>query len=72
MCHLLQGVLGNWGSECAKWAPGMKTYVYDGSPEERRAMAKDVIEKGNFHILITHYDLAMREKGVLRKVNSMN
>ncbi len=42
--------------------------MYDGSPDERKQLQKDQVEKGTFNVLITHYDLVMRDKSALRKV----
>lgn len=42
--------------------------MYDGSPEERKQLQRDFLEKGTFNVLITHYDLVMRDKSALKKV----
>lgn len=42
--------------------------MYDGSPEERKQLQRDFVEKGTFNVLITHYDLVMRDKAALKKV----
>ena len=65
---LLQAVLSNWGLEFVKWAPAMGVVMYDGTPEERKQLQRDRLEKGTFNVLITHYDLVMRDKAALRKV----
>lgn len=65
---LWQAVLSNWGQEFIKWAPDMAVVMYDGSPDERKQLQKDQVEKGTFNVLITHYDLVMRDKAALRKV----
>lgn len=64
----MQAVLSNWGQEFAKWAPDMAVVMYDGSPDERKQLQKEQVEKGTFNVLITHYDLVMRDKAALRKV----
>ena len=64
----LQAVLSNWRKEFQKWAPSMDVVLYDGPPEERRVLRTDHLERGTFNVLITHYDLVMRDKAVLRKV----
>ena len=35
----------------------------------RRVMRQEAIETGAFNVLLTHYDLAIRDKSVLRKVS---
>lgn len=68
MLGLTQAVLSNWGQEFAKWAPEMAVVMYDGSPDERKQLQRDRVEKGTFNVLVTHYDLVMRDKAALRKV----
>lgn len=65
---LWQAVLSNWGQEFIKWAPDMAVVMYDGSPDERKQLQKERVEKGTFNVLVTHYDLVMRDKAALRKV----
>ena len=60
--------MSNWANEFAKWAPSLKAVMYDGTPEERRAIRAEHVEAGGFNTLITHYDLALRDRNVLRKV----
>lgn len=68
MVVLLQAVLSNWGQEFIKWAPDMSVVMYDGSPDERKQLQRDRVEKGTFNVLVTHYDMVMRDKAALRKV----
>ena len=43
--------------------------MYDGSPEERKAIRAEHLEgPANFNVLLTHYDLIIRDKSLLRKV----
>lgn len=46
----------------------MAVVMYDGSPDERKQLQRDRVEKGTFNVLVTHYDLVMRDKAALRKV----
>ena len=46
----------------------MAVVMYDGSPDERKPLQRDRGEKGTFNVLVTHYDLVMRDKAALRKV----
>lgn len=68
MVRLLQAVLSNWGQEFIKWAPAMSVVMYDGSPDERKQLQRDRVDKGTFNVLVTHYDMVMRDKAALRKV----
>ena len=62
-----KAVQSNWAAEFAKWAPGLKAVLYDGTPDERRALRTEHVEPGGFNTLITHYDLALRDRAALRK-----
>lgn len=46
----------------------MAVVMYDGSPDERKQLQRDRVEKGTFNVLVTHYDMVMRDKAALRKV----
>ncbi len=50
----------------------MAVVMYDGSPDERKQLQRDRVEKGTFNVLVTHYDLVMRDKAALRKVCILN
>lgn len=71
---LAQATLSNWANEFAKWAPPLRVVPYDGGPEERRALRAEHLDGvaggGNaaFNVLVTHYDLVIRDKAFLRKV----
>ena len=45
----------------------IKTFLYDGRLEERKAMKEELLGEGKFNVLITHYDLIMRDKLFLKK-----
>ena len=57
-------------SEFQRWLPGARVVLYDGTPEERRVLQRDV-EARDFMVLLTHYDLAMRDRAALRKVGCL-
>lgn len=61
--------LSNWAREFAKWVPGFNVVVLTGDPDERRALLEDRILSGDFDVLITTYELAMREKTSLMRVS---
>ena len=69
--HLIlapKAVLSNWMSEMARWAPPLTALLYDGTKEERAALRSNVLEAGRFDVCVTHYDLAIRDKGAFKKV----
>ncbi|KAM5569323.1 putative ATP-dependent DNA helicase CHR12 [Rosa sericea] len=70
--HLIvapKAVLPNWVTEFAAWAPSIKAILYDGRQEERKAMKEELSGEGKFNVLITHYDLIMRDKQFLKKIS---
>ncbi|XP_072030901.1 chromatin-remodeling ATPase INO80-like [Amphiura filiformis] len=59
--------LHNWQQECARFVPGLKTVPYWGNPQDRRIL-REVLEpaplnssEGEFHILITSYQLVVQD-----------
>lgn len=68
--HLIvapKAVLPNWINEFQTWAPSIGAFLYDGRLDERKAMREELSE-GKFNVLITHYDLIMRDKAFLKKI----
>ncbi|KAL7592715.1 hypothetical protein Lser_V15G33809 [Lactuca serriola] len=68
--HLIvapKAVLPNWINEFSTWAPSIGAFLYDGRLDERKAMREELSE-GKFNVLITHYDLIMRDKAFLKKI----
>jgi len=43
-------------------------FLYDGRLEERKAIREKIAGEGKFNVLITHYDLIMRDKAFLKKI----
>ncbi|RYR10112.1 hypothetical protein Ahy_B05g078581 isoform C [Arachis hypogaea] len=70
--HLIvapKAVLPNWMSEFSTWAPSVITILYDGRMDERKAMKEELSGDGKFNVLLTHYDLIMRDKAFLKKIH---
>ena len=42
--------------------------LYDGRLDERKAMKEELSGEGKFNVLLTHYDLIMRDKAFLKKI----
>uniref|UniRef100_A0A2P2KCT1 DNA helicase n=1 Tax=Rhizophora mucronata TaxID=61149 RepID=A0A2P2KCT1_RHIMU len=71
--HLIvapKAVLPNWINEFSTWIPEnvIKAILYDGRLDERKAIREQLLRDGNLNVLITHYDLIMRDKVFLRKI----
>ncbi|XP_008807276.2 probable ATP-dependent DNA helicase CHR12 isoform X2 [Phoenix dactylifera] len=70
--HLIvapKAVLPNWINEFSTWAPSIVTVLYDGRLDERKAMREEYSGEGKFNVMITHYDLIMRDKAFLKKIH---
>jgi SWI/SNF-related matrix-associated actin-dependent regulator of chromatin subfamily A protein 2/4 len=64
-----KAVLPNWKHEFITWAPSIGAVLYDGRPEDRKAMREEYLGQEKFNVLITHYDLIMRDKTYLKKIH---
>ncbi|XAR54646.1 Nucleoplasmin ATPase [Bertholletia excelsa] len=70
--HLIvapKAVLSNWANEFSTWAPSIVAVLYDGRIDERKAMREVYSGEGKFNVLLTHYDLIMRDKAFLKKIH---
>ncbi|CAI0466239.1 unnamed protein product [Linum tenue] len=66
-----KAVLPNWVNEFATWVSEdeIKAVLYDGRADERKAMREHLFREGSFNVLITHYDILMKDKAFLKKFN---
>ncbi|XP_052207411.1 probable ATP-dependent DNA helicase CHR12 [Diospyros lotus] len=70
--HLIiapKAVLPNWVNEFSTWAPSIVAVLYDGRLDERKVIREEYSGEGKFNVLITHYDLIMRDKAFLKKIH---
>ncbi|KAK8861335.1 hypothetical protein IAR55_002154 [Kwoniella newhampshirensis] len=68
--HLIivpKSTLDNWSREVAKWVPGFSTVVLTGTKEERAEVVDKRILTQDFNILVTTYELVLRERTTLKK-----
>ncbi|SCU86405.1 LAME_0D05996g1_1 [Lachancea meyersii CBS 8951] len=56
----------NWTLEFEKWAPGLATVVYKGTPNQRKSMQHQ-IRYGNFEVLLTTYEYIIKDRSLLSK-----
>eukprot|EP00898_Chlorokybus_atmophyticus_P006098 jgi/Chlat1/648/Chrsp103S00966 len=71
--HLIvapKAVLSNWMLEFNNWVPdSMVAVLYDGPIADRRVIREQIARDGsNFNVVVTHYDLIMRDKAFLSKI----
>lgn len=45
------------------------TLLYDGRPEERKGIREEYFGEGKYNVLLTHYDLIMKDKKFLKKIH---
>ncbi|KAL5981076.1 putative ATP-dependent DNA helicase chr12 [Asimina triloba] len=70
--HLIvapKAVLPNWANEFSTWAPSIVAILYDGRLDERKNLREEYSGEGKFNVMITHYDLIMRDKAFLKKIH---
>ncbi|GMM50652.1 hypothetical protein DASB73_016100 [Starmerella bacillaris] len=58
----------NWAREFAQWTPEVKVCVLAGDKQERADIIKDQILQCKFDVLITSFELVIREKSTLQKI----
>jgi SWI/SNF-related matrix-associated actin-dependent regulator of chromatin subfamily A member 5 len=68
--HLIavpKSTLDNWSREFKKWTPEVNVLVLQGDKESRGQLIKDRVIDEKFDVLITSYEMILREKAHLRK-----
>lgn len=63
-----KSTLENWEREFAKWTPDVRTFLLQGDKETRPALIRDRIMTCDFDVLITSYEMVLREKAALKKI----
>lgn len=63
-----KSTLENWDREFSKWTPEVRTLLLQGDKETRPALIRDRLMTCDFDVLITSYEIVLREKAALRKV----
>eukprot|EP00340_Litonotus_pictus_P005588 CAMPEP_0170515282 /NCGR_PEP_ID=MMETSP0209-20121228/1721_1 /TAXON_ID=665100 ORGANISM="Litonotus pictus, Strain P1" /NCGR_SAMPLE_ID=MMETSP0209 /ASSEMBLY_ACC=CAM_ASM_000301 /LENGTH=1089 /DNA_ID=CAMNT_0010799683 /DNA_START=4 /DNA_END=3273 /DNA_ORIENTATION=+ len=61
--------LNNWKNEFTKWLPTAKLLIFYGNKEERKRLVEVDLKEGNYDVLITTYECAMKEKSYLSRIN---
>lgn len=64
-----KSTLDNWRREFEKWVPGFKVVVLQGSKEARAELIQEQILPQDFDVLLTTYELCLREKSALKKMS---
>ncbi|KAJ3108454.1 hypothetical protein HDU97_001161 [Phlyctochytrium planicorne] len=63
--------LSNWVSEIHRFAPSLNVLLYHGSSVERKALRTEKMSvlDSNFPIIVTSYEISMRDRRYLQKFN---
>lgn len=63
-----KSTLDNWRREFAKWTPEVDAIVLHGDKNARQEILQDVILEAKFDVLITSYEMVIKEKGTLKRL----
>lgn len=62
-----KSTLGNWMNEIKRWCPEMRAIRFHGNQEERKHQATNLIQYGKFDVVVTSYEVVIKEKNRLSK-----
>ncbi|KAG7665760.1 ISW2 [[Candida] subhashii] len=62
-----KSTLDNWRREFAKWTPEVNVVVLQGNKELRQDVIQNKLLTADFDVLITSYEMVIREKSQLKK-----
>ena len=62
-----KSTLDNWRREFNKWTPEVDVVVLQGDKESRHDLVENTILQCKFDVLITSYEMVIREKNVLKR-----
>lgn len=63
-----KSTLDNWKREFAKWTPEVNAIILQGDKHSRQEILQDVIMEAKFDVLITSYEMVIKEKSTLKKI----
>uniref|UniRef100_A0A452HWW1 Chromodomain-helicase-DNA-binding protein 1-like n=1 Tax=Gopherus agassizii TaxID=38772 RepID=A0A452HWW1_9SAUR len=67
LCPL--SVLSNWKEELERFAPGLSYVAYAGDKEERTKLQWDLKSHSHFHVLLTTYEICLKDGAFLKFFN---
>ena len=62
-----KSTLGNWLNEVNRWCPSLRAIKLHGNQEERAEQKSEQMIPGKFDILVTTYEIAIKEKAAISK-----
>ena len=63
-----KSTLDNWRREFNKWTPDVNVLVLHGDKEKRHEILQKKVLQAKFDVLVTSYEMIIREKNVLKKI----
>ncbi|XP_066562122.1 chromodomain-helicase-DNA-binding protein 1-like [Amia ocellicauda] len=60
-------VLNNWSEELQRFAPGLSVVCFSGDKEARAELQKDLRSNKRFHVLLTTYELCLKDDSFLKR-----
>lgn len=63
-----KSTLDNWRREFKKWTPNVNAIVLHGDKETRNNILQNIILEAKFDVLITSYEMVIKEKNILKKI----
>lgn len=63
-----KSTLDNWKREFQKWTPEVNVVVFQGNKEERADIIRSRLLVAKFDVLITSFEMVIREKSLLKKL----
>lgn len=63
-----KSTLDNWKREFARWIPEIDVVVLQGTKDERQKIINERVAEEKFDVLITSYEMILREKSSLKKL----
>lgn len=63
-----KSTLDNWRREFNKWTPDVNVLVLHGDKEARQNLIQNYILQARFDVIVTSYEMIIREKNALKKV----
>ncbi|WFD36168.1 hypothetical protein MCUN1_003044 [Malassezia cuniculi] len=64
-----KSTLDNWVREFEHWVPGFRVLTLRGDKEERQDVVQTRLLPQDFDVLVTTYEMCLREKSALRKLS---
>merc|ERR1719270_846337 len=62
-----KSTLANWMNEFKKWCPTLRAVCLIGDQETRNTFIRDVMMPGGWDVLVTSYEMLIREKSACKK-----